>query len=389
MARREVGQNADGKDEILDAEFERIAVTPTAEKDDAAAAAFVVGDRTKSSKSWLEWSLEADPDLNATRIPFFDPRSNFVDDDEGDGTDSIDVRLAFLVELDGETYGIGAPFDHAVALTVETIKGGSGGQLDGLSASPAHGVEYLPPTPDNEELMEIMASQLHDSVSPSLRLVRTPRVLTVRGPLDEYTRNWSTDVFPRPLTAAQLLDETDEDVEEFLKFMRKELGDAEYEDAFRGDSLTEEDKALLALFDIPGLGDQRDDADGIQEMFQSMIDPPAVQQERLKELQPQALDSKNVALKLVSYILPDSGKIYSLVSLLEPYVLVGKRVSIGPDEAGGEPMVRFELLSSAEEKILIPRLEQVCHADLEKAGLHLHAVQQQQQPPPPPPSLEP
>jgi hypothetical protein len=267
-----------------------------------------------------------------------------------------------------------------VALTVETKGGGER----------SNSVEYLPPIPDNEELMEIMASQLHDSVSPTLRLVNTPRVLTVRGPLDEFTSNWSTDVFPKPLTASQLLDETDEDVAEFLRFMKKELGEAEYEDALRGSSLAEEDRELLGMFDIPGLGDRGDDEEGIQDLFRSMLDPPSAQQQGLRQLRPAALDgSRNAALRLVSYILPDSGKVYSLVSLLEPYVLVAKRVSLpvgdandGDDDDGVEA-VRFELPSPSEERVLIPRLEQVCRADLEKAGLQLRAAPQ------PPPSLEP
>jgi hypothetical protein len=398
-ARKNDGPSArDDGGGFLDVEFERVAeVGPNEDTTSGSAAKRTTVDESldsSSSKSWIEWSLEADPELNSTRIPFFGfrpPSGGRDDNDDNRAFDSIDVKLAFLVELDGETYGIGTPFDHAVALTVETIaKGRAANDINGGDLA-APNVQNLPPTSDNEELMENMATQLHESVGNDLKLVRTPRVLTVRGPLERYTQNWRTELLPEPLTAEQLLDDSDEDVDDFLKFMRRELGDQEVERTLRGDSKMSADEAeLMEMFNIPGMGDQHDDGDGIQELLESLLESPQDQEEQFQKLDPAVLSGQGAAIKLFSYIMPDSGKVYSLVSLLQPYVLVARRVSIpssgdgyDSDELARES-VRFELLSSQEEELLIPRLEQVCQDDLERAGLQLRASS-----PEPTPALEP
>jgi hypothetical protein len=397
-ARKNDGPSArDGGGGFLDVEFERVVdVGPNEEATARSAAKRTPVEESldsSSSKSWIEWSLEADPELNSTRIPFFGfrpPSGGGDGNDDNRAFDSIDVKLAFLVELDGETYGIGTPFDHAVVLTVETMsKGRAANDINGGdSASPT--VQNLPPTSDNEELMEIMATQLHESVGNDLKLVRTPRVLTVRGPLEKYTQNWRTELLPEPLTAEQLLDDSDEDVDDFLKFMRRELGDQEVERTLRGDGTMSADEAeLMEMFNIPGMGDQHDDGDGIQELLESLLESPQDQEEQFQKLDPAVLSGQGAAIKLFSYIMPDSGKVYSLVSLLQPYVLVAKRVTTPSSEGdydSDEPResVRFALLSSQEEELLIPRLEQVCQDDLERAGLQLRASS-----PEPTPALEP
>lgn len=380
---------------VLDVEFERVVEDRRKDKGASSHAAASKApieasvDGT-SSTSWIEWSLEADPELNSTRIPFYGFRPTEGDDSDDDRFfDSIDVKLAFLVELDGETYGIGTPFDHAVALTVETTSKGRTANDGDSTSSSSFRVQNLPPTSDNEELMEIMATQLHESVGNDLKLVRTPRVLTVRGPLERYTQNWRTELLPEPLTTEQLLDESDEEVEDFLKFMRRELGDQEVDKTLRGESqISAEDAELMELFNIPGMGDQQDDGEGIKELLESLLDPPQDQDEQLQKLDPTALNGQSAAIKLFSYIMPDSGKVYSLVSLLQPYVLVAKRVTSAPstgtnDDAESRGSVRFELLPPHEEQLLIPRLEQVCQDDLERAGLQLRAAA-----PEPTPGLE-
>jgi hypothetical protein len=389
MARKKkksIGGEGDG---FLDVEFERVAEGPHPEASPtgAAAAAAKKGpieasvEGTSSTKSWIEWSLEADPELNSTRIPFFGIRQagGRVDSYDDRAFDSIDVKLAFLVELDGETYGIGTPFDHAVALTVETMSKGRTANDGDATTLPS--VQNLPPTSDNEELMEIMATQLHESVGSDLKLVRTPRVLTVRGPLERYTESWRTELLPEPLSAEQLLDEKDEDLDDFLKFMRRELGDQEVEKTLRGEgTMSADDAELLQLFNIPGMGDQQDDGEGIKELLESLLDSPQDQEEQLQKLDPTVVNGQSAAIKLFSYIMPESGKVYSLVSLLQPYVLVAKRISIPSrdldtdSEEYASASVRFELLSPQEEGLLIPRLERVCQDDLERAGLQLRAA---------------
>jgi hypothetical protein len=387
MARKKKKPSVGEGDGFLDVEFERVAEGPHPEASPTGAAkkgpieTSVEG--SSSTKSWIEWSLEADPELNSTRIPFFgfpQPGGGGRDDDDDDDDrafDSIDVKLAFLVELDGETYGIGTPFDHAVALTVETMSIGTTGNDGDATSSPS--VQNLPPTSDNEELIEIMATQLHESVGSDLKLVRTPRVLTVRGPLERYTENWRAELLPEPLSAEQLLDEKDEDLDDFLKFMRRELGDQEVEKTLRGEgTMSADDAELLQLFNIPGMGDQQDDGEGIKELLESLLDSPQAQEEQFQKLDPTGLNGQSAAIKLFSYIMPESGKAYSLVSLLQPFVLVAKRVSLQLSGADSEEYasasVRFELLSPQEEGLLIPRLERVCQDDLERAGLQLRAA---------------
>jgi hypothetical protein len=125
------------------------------------------------------------------------------------------------------------------------------------------------------------------------------------------------------------------------------------------DELTAE---LMSLFNVPGLGDNEDDPAAMQELFDSLLDSP---EEQLTDLQKMGDDvsHQGVALKLVSYKFPDN-KAYSLVQLLQPYALIGKYVAADDD-------IRFELLTAAEAKLVVPRLEKVCREDLEKAGLQL------------------
>lgn len=313
--------------DVLDVEFERVDETPSNREIDEIVA--------QAGKSLFDLSLEADVEFNATRIPFID------------GDRYIDVKLAFMAEVDGERYGIAVPFDHPAAMTYENSEGA---------------VSYLAPDgDDNEELMEIMAAQLVEHVGEDLRLKRTPRVLTIEGPLEQYTKNWQENLIPKPIETEKLLDESDEDLDFFHNFMREELGEEEYQKTLN-ESPDSIDEGFLNLFDIPGFGDLEDDEEGIADMIKSIFTSEEQQVSEMRQFGPD-LDNLGLALKLVSYRFAN-GKAYSLVSLLKPYALVGKFV----DE---ENDVRFELLSREEEKLLIPRLESVCQSDLEAAGLKL------------------
>ena len=75
------------------------------------------------------------------------------------------------------------------------------------------------------------------------------------------------------------------------------------------------------------------------------------------------LEHEGVALKLVGFNFKD-GNIYSLVKPLKPYTLVGKK-------SNDEDDLRFCLLTKAESKLVIPRLQDVCRADLKVLGLEL------------------
>jgi hypothetical protein len=173
-------------------------------------------------------------------------------------------------------------------------------------------------------------------------------------------------LLPEPVNTDSLLDESDESLEFFQDFMKKELGEKEYLKTMQGadntDNTDELSAELLELFNVPGLGNNKDDAAAMQELFESLLDSP---EEELAELQKLGDDvtHQGMALKLVSYKLPEN-KAYSLVQLLQPYALIGKYVQEDDD-------VRFELLTAAEAKMVVPRLEKVCREDLLKAGLQL------------------
>ncbi|GAX20278.1 hypothetical protein FisN_6Hh229 [Fistulifera solaris] len=314
----------------VDAEFERVQETQKEEEIDEEP----VDSWREQYKSLMDLSLEADPEIMNARIPFFE-NENY-----------IDVKLAFMAELDGVTYGIGVPFDPSVAVVIE---------------SQDSAAQFLSPDDDeNEELMQLMAAQLHEHLGKDLQLKRTPRVLTVDGPLNNYTRNWENQILPRPFTAKELLERDDEQdtVEYFLKVMREELGEEEFQKTMNGDDEDVDDE-MMALFDIPGLN--KNDEEGLEELMKSMLDEDP--DEQFKELEKFGKVEGEETLKLVGYIIP-GGKSYTLVQLLRPYVIVGRYIQDDVEN-------RFELLSPEEALVIEPRLAEVCQKDLEKSGLSL------------------
>ena len=315
--------------QVVDVDFKNVDETPSEKQPPT-----VYADDS-DSKTLLDLSLESDTELRDTRIPFVD------------GENYIDVKLAFMAEMDGLSYGIGVPFEPAAALAFE--KGD--GSVTCLS----------PDVDENEEFLQLMAAQLQEHVGEDLRLKRTPRVLTISGPLENYTKNWEENILPDPVDAKTLLgDDSDNDLEFFHSFMKEELGEEEYERTLEesSDDISDE---FRSLFDIPGLGTEVDDVRGMEKMVESMLDEPEEQMKRLEELGGPDLDHDGVGLKLVSYILP-GGKSYSLVQLLKPFILIGRLVESKDD-------TRFELLSPEEAPILTPRLEAVCKEDFERFGL--------------------
>jgi hypothetical protein len=324
--------------DVVDADFERI--DESASKGEETKDVVEEDGTPVEPSSLFDLSFQSDPEFKEMRIPFID------------GENYIDGKLAFMAELDGVSYGIAVPFECVAAITVE---------------KPDGSVQYVSPDDDeNEELMQIMAAQLQEHVGEDLKLKRTPRVLTISGPLDQYTKNWETELLPKPVETKSLLDESEESLEFFQEFMKKELGEKEYENTMQGDGNSDDDDELTAelmsLFNVPGLGENEDDPAAMQEMFDSLLESP---EEQLTDLQKMGDDvsHQGVALKLVSYKFPDN-KAYSLVQLLQPYALIGKYVAADDD-------IRFELLTAAEAKLVVPRLEKVCREDLEKAGLQL------------------
>ncbi len=391
----------------------------------------------RPNKSLLDLSFELDEEFMNSRIPFVDTT---VPTDTGSSTigkrDSsssssssneamatttitknnyIDVKLAFMVTLDNVQYGIGIPYDTAAAITYE--------QPDGT-------IEYISPdvrmdgnnnNDDNDdmtELIAIMATQLQEYIGTDVQLQHTPRVLTISGNMDQYTKDWERTLLPQAINATLLLEtlvatpntstgdrnekgDSDDDDDPQLAFfhnlMKEELGQAEYDKIMNDDDESEEMQELMKLFDSPlGTNDNTIDDAAMNELLSTILTPEQELENAKKSfglLDPQAGTSNNgyMALKLISYMFAN-GKSYSLVQLLQPYVIVGKYVLVtsstrsdnddnvddsteddGITEPNENVVGYFELLLPDEESIVIPRLEAVCSAELQQSNLQFRS----------------
>lgn len=198
----------------------------------------------------------------------------------------------------------------------------------------------------------MMAVKLKETVGADLLLQRTPRVYTVRGPLDKYTTNWTQDLFPEPVNLDTLLDskhsqqkDDEDDMDFFHRFMKEEIGEEEYNKTMEGRDAPE-DQVPQELFNL--LGNNANN-DVMTKQIQELMEL-ALTSEDEKELEAQigkmisgeihgdndkrtgssapASSSQStyaleeVALKLVSAVLPLTKKqgggkrFYSLVQLL-------------------------------------------------------------------------
>ena len=248
-----------------------------------------------------------------------------------------------MAELDGVKYGIGIPYDHAAAVTIE--------QKDGTI------VNLSPDDPEQEEMIQIMAGQLQEHVGEDLALKRTPRILTIKGPLETYTKNWRDRVTHEAVDTKTLLDDSDEDLKFFHDFMKKELGEEEYRKTLEEDPY-EIDDDILEIFG--GIGEEG--PVGVKDLFPTEIEgDDDLFIKEMEEFVNQDISHDGVALKLISYSLPDGNK-YSVVQPLQPIALVGKFTQDEDD-------IRFDLLSPKDAELLVPRLEEACLEDLQKAGL--------------------
>jgi hypothetical protein len=329
---------------IVDAEFERGSDDNSRRNSTTATAPALDDDRV--SKSLFQLSLESgDPRWKEARIPFVDTAKGMV----------IDGTLAFIVNVEGVEYGIAVPCDAAAAITFEDSDGSV--------------INYYPEDDEAEEIMEIMAGQLVEHVGSDLALKRTPKVLTIQGGLDKYTKDWQDTLLNTPYSTEELLkDDEDESVEWFHEFMRKELGEEEYQKTMNEPDTAESiGEDIMALFDIPGIGERSGDDEGLEALIQSLQDQedPMSAEMMAKAGLSDPLDYDSAALKLISFNFKD-GKAYSLVQLLKPYTLVG-RLMKGDRPEG----IQFELLTREEERLVIPKIEEVCKKDLDAAGLSL------------------
>jgi hypothetical protein len=324
--------------DFVDVDFERVSEST---KD----ATSTNNNEKVAPKNFFEASLAADSDLdwNQVRIPFCR------------GQEYIDGKLSFTIDMEGATYGIAIPFDDAVAIVEESPKLGN--------------ILYVRPDEEDEtgegrELMEIMAKQVKEHLGEGeLELRKTPKVLTISGGLSKYTENWETDLVPESATVKELLEDDDPEIAEFYEFMRSELGDKEFEKTLKEDPKGL-DPEMLKLFDVPGLGDQADDTEGLEAMIKDMVEEE--KEGNVQQAEDFQTNTEGMALRLIGFNFRDGSKAYSLVKLLQPYTMVGRFIDDGDKEE-----IKFELLTAEEEKLIIPKLEELCRQDLETAGLSL------------------
>jgi hypothetical protein len=272
-----------------------------------------------TSKNLIDVSLESgDPRWKETRIPFCR------------GTEFIDCKLAFMVDLEGQSYGIGVPFDDVVAIVVQekrdTKKRSSNNdKIETKNIDPdgyADNEEYA-------ELMEIFAGQVQEQLGEEYKLRKTPKVLTISGGLDKITKDWQNKVITKPFDVDELLeiskpkneDDLGKELDSFYKFMRDELGDGEFEKTMNGDedkdAMGAEINELMGLFDVPGAeGTSKEDMEGLEELMQSMAKD--IETGEVSEANEFIPDTENAALKLLGYTFRESGKSYFLVKPLQP-----------------------------------------------------------------------
>ena len=238
---------------------------------------------------------------------------------------------------------------------------------------------------------------------------RTPRTLTVQGNLDEILGDWEHEIDELKRTSLPILDltfpglyrsttssnmsssntgtiwidremneedtpynilqeiereEDDPDDDEYFdSFFKKELGE-NYRREFlvseldnENDGIDPELEELYKLFNIPGMGTQRNDENGIKNMIDDMVNGNDLELAKKEEQQ------EEVALRLVGFTGPD-GKAYSLVKMIHPVILVAK------EDNALEPYQRL-LLSQREADVLIPQLEEKFQKEFEEAGFKL------------------
>jgi hypothetical protein len=273
-----------------------------------------------TSKNLIDVSLESgDPRWKETRIPFCR------------GTEFIDCKLAFMVDLEGQSYGIGVPFDDVVAIVVQEKPGkkknrsSNNDKIETKNIDP-DGYE------DNEEyaeLMEIFAGQVQEQLGEEYKLRKTPKVLTISGGLDKITKDWQNKVITKPFDVDELLEiskpkseeDLDKELDSFYKFMKDELGEGEFEKTMNGDddedAMGAELNDLMGLFDGPRAeGNSKEDIEGLEELMQSMAKD--IETGEVSEANEFIPDTDNAALKLLGYTFRESGKSYFLVKPLQP-----------------------------------------------------------------------
>jgi hypothetical protein len=375
---------------FIDAEFypsedeEKRNNKKSSSKSTSSSTATATATATASSKkvSPLQASLSSlDPKLSSLSVNFLDSSPNKSSLKQS----FIPCRLAFTTTYNGVEYVLGTPTDTQVAIYVEDTNTNTAYFLD-------------PDEDDNVEIMERAASVFdlkykHISLADeddeedisnsnnkderqklSIRFKRTPRTLTVEGDLSMITGNWKkdelnqvdeiTDVAKGILDEIEKVTDSKEDDEFFDSFFTKELGSNYKEAAFANREIDDKVDELMDLFNVPGLGMEQDDDVGIQDLMGDIFS--GRDEELAKAMAKEEKDGDaETALRLIWFSDEnDGGKVYSLVQLLQPMILVAKN----------DPSLELDerlLLTPEESEEIIPLLEQQFQEEFADAGISL------------------
>jgi len=360
--------------------------------------------RTSKKISPLQASLSSvDPKLSSLSFNFIDPSPLKSSSKQR----FIPCRVAYTITYDGVEYVLGTPVDTQVGIYVEDTKTQKAYFLD-------------PDEDDNMEIMERAASVFqvqyeHISLSDlddkdddddvdvddkdddnsilnskkrknnqklSIRFKRTPRTLTVEGDLSIITGNWKkdadgtkqfnelNDVAKNILGEIGNTEDSKSDDDFFDSFFTKELGSNYEEIALANGELDEQADELMELFNIPGLGTETDDVDGVKGLFDDIFNGKdqelaKMEEEMDKSNSNNGKETTETALRLVGFSDEgDDGKVYSLVQLLQPMILVAKN----------DPTMEFDermLLTQEEADEIVPILEKQFEDEFQDAGISL------------------
>ena len=322
----------------------------------------------------LQASLSSvDPKLSSLSINFIDPSLK-----SSSRQSFIPCRLAFVVTYNDVEYVLGTPVDTQVAIYVEDSNTNSAYFLD-------------TDEDENMEIMERAASVFegkykHISLSDEddvysdendesrtrlrIRFKRTPRTLTVEGDLGLITGNWKEDErkeidtikkVGKEIVVNDMADENiiSADDDYFDSFFTNELGSDYEKQAMKNpDVVDETGDEIMKLFNVPGLGTGQGDVEGMQSILEDIV-----QDEKNANENGMLRKGAETALRLVGFSdEKDDGKVYSLVQLLQPMILVAKF----------DPTLDLDerlLLTQEESDEVIPILEEQFRTEFETAGL--------------------
>ena len=368
--------------------------------DDEPTSSSIAQEEEEEPLNLIEYSQNQDVDWKTMPIAFCDTLSNTY----------IDCNLAFYVKDRGgggdvSEYALGVPTEIPIVVALELDEdngSGSGGSRSG-SATGGGGVvnlsKVIPINPDDEssnyhddnynnnnilkeeekeEIFQLAARAIMNEYGKSIRMKKTPRVLTLEGNLDDLIGDWkdvllgsnggsgkkTNDNDNNNVSiddALNIFDDEDDDEEDFFdKIMKRDLGENYMSllDDDEDDNAGISDEELLKLFDNSVGEDGDDDLNALLDDIETNESKfkDTTYDQLVQQLQPSA------ALKLINFVGPDD-KEYTILRPLRPILLIGRE---DPDD-----YTRRILLTEEERNAILPRLERSCREGLEEAGFFL------------------